>query len=168
MKTLYLLRHAKASWKDGELRDVERPLKEKGRLQADAMSDHLSPLLPPPREVLCSPAVRTRQTLDYFLEVWPMKRDRILMPDDLYLAEAEVLLNRIGTLDTSLDVVMLVGHNPGLTDLARILVSGEEKYVKSIKTCGFLQIDFDVDSWDGIGPGAGDIKLDLRPKDLRP
>jgi len=168
MKTLYLLRHAKASSKESNLPDVDRPLRKKGRLQADAMSDHLSSLLPPPQCVVSSPSLRTRQTLHYFLEVWPLEPKRLSFPSDLYLGESDRLLERVRELPDSVEVAMLVGHNPGISDLARRLVASTgKKGMNSMRTCGFLQVDFNCATWKKIKPGSGDVKLDLRPKDLK-
>lgn len=167
MKTLYLLRHAKSSWKKEEVTDRDRPLKKKGKLQADAMSDHLASLLPPPQQVLCSPAVRTRQTLAYFLELWPMPEDAVLYSDSLYLAEVDALKAEIMQLPDEVDIAMVVGHNPGLTDLVHEWNHAKGSYVNSIRTCGFVQMDFQVDSWSKLAGASGELKLDLRPKDLQ-
>jgi len=167
MKTLYLLRHAKSSWKKEEVTDRDRPLKKKGNLQADAMSDHLASLLPPPQHVLCSPAVRTRETLDYFLELWPLSEDAVHFPESLYLAGVDTLKAEISTLSDESELVLVVGHNPGLTDLVHALNGSKETYLDSIRTCGFVQMDFDVDSWAELPDATGNVKLDLRPKDVQ-
>ena len=168
MKTLYVLRHAKSSWKKEELTDRDRPLKSKGKLQADAMSDHLAALLPPPQQVVCSPALRARDTLKYFLELWPLPEEAVLYPESLYLAEMDELKEHIFSLPDDVDIAMVVGHNPGLTDLVHEWNTSDASYVKSIRTCGFVQIDFEADSWSDLSQTAGEVKLDLRPKDLKP
>jgi phosphohistidine phosphatase len=167
MKTLYLLRHAKSSWKDEKLPDHARPLKKKGHFQADQLSDHLCALLPPPQRVLCSPAVRTRQTLDYFLEVWPLPAKAVEFSDKLYIAESDSLLSRIQALPNSIEIALMVGHNPGLTDLVTYLTDSKQERLKSIRPCGFLQVDFDVASWKQVEESIGELKLNLRPKDLQ-
>lgn len=167
MKTLYLLRHAKSSWKKEEVTDRDRPLKKKGHLQADAMSDHLASLIPPPQQILCSPALRTRETLAYFLELWPLTEDAVLYPEALYLAGVEPLQSEIAKLSDTTEVAMVVGHNPGLTDLVHAWDSSKGNYVDSLRTCGFVQMDFQVKSWSELPESKGDVKLDLRPKDLQ-
>ncbi|MDA3875083.1 MAG: histidine phosphatase family protein [Kiritimatiellae bacterium] len=167
MKTLYLLRHAKSSWKDESLPDQARPLKKKGHFQADKLSDHLSALIPPPQRVLCSPAVRTRQTLDYFLEVWPLPAKAVVFSDALYMTEVDSLLGQIQSLPDSIEIALMAGHNPGLTDLAGFLLDAKVDYVKSIRPCGFLQVDFEVNSWKEVAELEGKLKLNLRPKDLQ-
>ncbi len=167
MKTLYLLRHAKSSWKNETLPDQARPLKKKGHFQADQLSDHLAALIPPPQRVLCSPAVRTRETLDYFLEVWPLPDKAVMYPDALYMTEVDSLLAQIRALPDASEIVLMVGHNPGLSDLASFLLDSKVEYVKTIRPCGFLQVDFDLKSWKQVGEQEGKLKLNLRPKDLQ-
>jgi phosphohistidine phosphatase len=167
MKTLYLLRHAKSSWKKKEGADRDRPLKKKGRLQADAMSDHLASLLPPPHHVLCSPAQRTRETLEYFLELWSVPEESIAFPEPLYLAEVDALMAEIAKLPDAAEIALVVGHNPGLTDLVHHWNTSGESYTDSLRTCGFVQVDFQTDSWSEIPALSGEVKLDLRPKQLQ-
>jgi phosphohistidine phosphatase len=166
MKTLYLLRHAKSSWKNEDVPDRDRPLKKKGHLHADAMSDHLASLIPPPTFIACSPAKRTRETLAYFLELWTMDSEDVTFPDELYLANADVLKQQVTGFPEASDVAMIVGHNPGLTDLVHEWTASSVSAPGTIRTCGFLQIDFEVSSWKQLEDSAGTVKLDLRPKDL--
>lgn len=166
MKTLYLLRHAKSSWKDEGVEDIERPLKKRGHFQADLMSDHLSSLIPPPQFVLCSPADRARKTLDYFLEVWPMKKSSIFFAEELYLAQPKTLFKAVKAIKPSSDIAMIVGHNPGLTDFASKLLTSENEDIDTFRTCTFVQIDFDVKNWNEIKKNTGKLKLNLRPKNL--
>ncbi len=166
MKTVYLLRHAKSSWKDAGLQDLDRPLKKKGHLQADALSDHFSSLLPPPDLVLCSPAKRTVDTLSYFREVWPIPDQNLHMPSDTYLGEASTWLSHLQGLSDETDVVLLVGHNPGITDLLNALNASKPEDASHLRTCEFIHLDFDVASWKDVVAGSGLQKLRMRPKHL--
>lgn len=166
MKTLYLLRHAKSSWKDEDLDDKSRPLKKRGHFQADLISDHLSSLLPPAQHVLCSSAVRTRDTLTYFLEVWPLKKAAIDYTDKLYLAERDTYFSAVTSLSEDVEVAMIVGHNPGLSDFVNKVLRKESEGPGTLRTCAFLQIDFEVATWKEVKPRSGRLKLHLRPKDL--
>ncbi|MGA0334317.1 MAG: SixA phosphatase family protein [Kiritimatiellia bacterium] len=166
MKTIYLLRHAKSSWKDDELSDRDRPLKHKGHFQAEMMSSHLSTLLPAPQKVLCSPARRTRETFAYFQQAWNLKPAQVHFEPSLYLAVWKDLFQAVQSLSGSKEILMLVGHNPGLTDFARKLLCAESEELETLRTCAFLQFDFEVASWKEITPHTGRLKLTLRPKDL--
>ena len=116
MKTLYLLRHAKSSWNDSSLRDFDRPLNERGRADAPVIGKHLAsedlsdPLL------ICSPALRTRETAQIVLRnanlhVEPRFDDRI------YEASLRDLLQVVSEIDDARETLILIGHNPGLEEL---------------------------------------------------
>lgn len=166
MKTLYLLRHAKSSWRDSSLADFDRPLKKKGQFQADQLSDYLSSLLPSPDRVLCSPALRTRETLHYFLEKWSLAASAVTFPEEMYMADRETLFRRVQGLPAKSEIVLLVGHNPGLSHFARKLFRPETEELRDLKPCSFLQIDFDVTRWSEVTPHTGSRKLLIRPKHL--
>jgi phosphohistidine phosphatase len=168
MKTLYLLRHAKASWKDAKLDDFDRPLKRKGHFQAEALSGHLSSLVPPPQEIFCSPALRTRQTLEYFLGVWPVDAAQVHFPENLYLADRNALLECIQGVSKDTEVALIVGHNPGITDVMHFLDSTSAGYLSHLHTGEFVQIDFEENNWSDLGSDTGKVKVNLRSKDLIP
>lgn len=165
MKTLMLLRHAKASWSDGADSDFERTLKPKGWRQIEKMSEHLKKEMACPEKVFCSPSRRTRETLGPFLEMWGLSEEAVVFEDVLYLANEATLLERIQSLPDGLDRVLFLGHNPGLTDLANRLTS-REVYMKNLRPCGVVTLEFAVDSWQDVAPAEGRLALHLRPKEL--
>lgn len=116
MHTLHLLRHAKSSWKE-DLDDHDRPLSRRGRETAR----HLGRLLPAATGrldlVVCSTARRARETLDLVLSGYA-PAPKCLIEDGLYLASAARLLARLKRLDDADDNVLVIGHNPGLHELA--------------------------------------------------
>ena len=116
MKMLHLLRHAKSSAKD-DVEDHERPLSRRGRATARQIGEHLPAKLGAVDLVLCSSARRTRETLDLVLaEFSPCPR--IVIEDGLYLASPERLARRLRRLEPRAANVLLIGHNPGLHELA--------------------------------------------------
>jgi phosphohistidine phosphatase len=116
MPMLHLLRHAKSSSKE-DVEDHERPLSRRGRDTARRIGRHLPALLGALDLVLCSSARRTRETLELALaEVSP--RPRCLIEGGLYLADCERLVERLRRLDEHDANVLLIGHNPGLHELA--------------------------------------------------
>lgn len=120
MRQLLLLRHAKSSWDDRDLADHDRPLNPRGHQAATAMRGAIQSLGLIPDQVLVSTATRTLQTLEA-LEPWP-ERPLIDPLDTLYLAPSPMLLVTLrGTAET-VRSLMLVGHNPGLHELALLLV----------------------------------------------
>jgi phosphohistidine phosphatase len=116
MHRLHLLRHAKSSW-DETVEDHERPLSRRGDRAAQLVGASLPAAIGRLDLVLCSSAVRTRATLDLVLSGFAQP-PRCLLEDGLYLAGSAQLLNRLRQLDEAADEVMLIGHNPGLQELA--------------------------------------------------
>lgn len=119
MHTLHLLRHTKSSWADDELDDHDRPLSKRGRRDAEAMARHLAARGGRPDLVLSSTAVRARATLAPVLE--RLKPKRVLLDRDLYLAPGASLLEHLRGTDESVGTALLIGHNPGLHELALLL-----------------------------------------------
>src|SRR6476659_3405682 len=122
MHTLYLLRHAKSSWDDPTLSDRDRPLAPRGRRDAKRIAKHLARLGIEPELVLCSPALRTRETLELLgpaLGASPTVRLEV----ELYAASSASLLERIRAVPETITSLMLIGHNPGLHELALVLAS---------------------------------------------
>jgi phosphohistidine phosphatase len=116
MRTLFLLRHAKSSWADPTLADHDRPLAPRGRRAAKRIADHVRSEAVRPRLVLCSSARRAQETLT---ELRPALGDHAeVITEDLYGADAGEILHRLGEVDQNIASVMIVGHNPGLHDLA--------------------------------------------------
>lgn len=170
MKTLYLLRHAKSSWKDDALDDFDRPLNKRGRAAATAMGAFLAEQSIAPSQVLCSSAKRTRETLERVQErlgtAVPVRFEK-----GLYMAEAPALLRRIRRLNDSLAAVMLIGHNPGIAHLALLLANDEnepqrEKLNAKFSTGSLAVIDVDIARWADLEPRRGQLRSFIRPRDL--
>ncbi|HKA03760.1 MAG TPA: histidine phosphatase family protein [Acidimicrobiales bacterium] len=123
-RTLVLVRHAKSSWDEPSLPDHDRPLARRGQKALPRMRDHLERLRIHPDVVLCSSAARTRQTLDGIRAALGKGAD-IEIEDDLYAADAEDLLARLRRLGDDVNSALVVGHNPGLADLADVLTGNE-------------------------------------------
>jgi phosphohistidine phosphatase len=84
----------------------------------------------------------------------------------LYLASDGHLLKQVRALPDSMDVVLLVGHNPGITDLLHALDPTAAEAVTHLRTCEFVQLDFQLDRWKDMEKGCGGLKLCIRAKDL--
>jgi phosphohistidine phosphatase len=123
MHTLHLLRHAKSSWKE-DVEDHERSLSRRGRKAARRVGENLPATVGPLDLVLASSALRTRQTLDLALAGYAV-RPRSVVEDELYLATGERLLERLRRLAEENRNVLVIGHNPGLRELALALVDSD-------------------------------------------
>ena len=170
MFTLSLFRHAKSNWDDPGLRDFDRPLARRGETAAPRMGEFMAAQGIGPELILCSPAVRTRQTLDLvlpYLEGGPT----VLYEEGLYLAPASQLLGRVRKVEARVRHVMLVGHDPGMHGLAVELAgSGAHKLMQVLAakfpTAGLAVLDFEFDDWSKIEPGTGQLRIFMTPKRL--
>ena len=149
MKTLYILRHAKAG-PEGREGDAERPLMKRGRKAAAAIGEYLAGLAPAPTLVLCSTSLRTRETLDEILPALD-REPQLLFEDALYLAGASRLLDRVQRLPEQAGSVLLIGHNPGLHQLAASLVSEAGGLAESFPTAALAVLRV-AGHWSALRP----------------
>ncbi|MBP0482311.1 SixA phosphatase family protein [Sagittula salina] len=151
MKRLILMRHAKSDWNAGHP-DSERPLNGRGRRSAKAMGLWLKDMEYLPQEILCSSAVRTRETLDG-LNV----SGRTSYLKALYLADEATLLKHLRK--ATEDCVLMLGHNPGIGDFAHALVTGAPDHARwdDYPTCSTMVADFDIPDWESLLPGTGHV-----------
>lgn len=161
MKTLYLLRHAKSSWKDAELSDIDRPLNKRGKEDAPKMGKRLAKLNVLPDFIISSPAKRTFRTASIIAPLLGYTEKNIKIDMRLYGANIQQILEVIQEEMDQHDSIMIVGHNPGLTQLVEYLSSID---VENIPTCGLVQINFKVDQWTQIQEGLGELTLFEYPK----
>lgn len=129
VRRLYVLRHAKSSWDDPGLPDRLRPLTRRGRTAVAALDRHMRAAGIAPGLVLCSPAVRARQTWEGVAPGLPAGTP-VEVDDALYGAGADDLLRRLRGLPSDLASVLVVGHNPGLADLTLGLVGHGDRALR--------------------------------------
>jgi phosphohistidine phosphatase len=164
LKRLFLLRHAKSSWDDEGLADHDRPLASRGRKAAKRIAKHLRSEGITPSLVLCSSARRTRETLERIGPDGDVRIER-----DLYGASAPELLERLRQVPDATESVMLIGHNPGIQDLAVELAgSGDrlEAMERKFPTCALATLSVPK-GWRELETGAAELIGFLRPKDLK-
>jgi phosphohistidine phosphatase len=167
VKRLALLRHAKSAWDDPSLRDRDRPLAPRGRKAAKRMGRWARKHDLRPQLVVCSSAVRARETLARMLpglgepEVW--------IEVALYAASAETLLARVRSLPEEVDDAMLVGHNPGLGDLLLLLAAPgrlRDRAAENVPTGALARLRLDVERWHDVGAGGAELASFVLPRDL--
>jgi phosphohistidine phosphatase len=166
--TLYLLRHAKSSWADQTLADRERPLARRGRRDAKRIAKHLVRLEIAPELVLCSSAERTRETLA-LVEPALAATSTVSVEGELYAASADQLLERIRTVPEAVASVMVIGHNPGLQDLALLLASaGAELGRLEVKmpTAALATLTLANTTWRQLSEGEAVLAAYVVPKQL--
>jgi phosphohistidine phosphatase len=172
MKRLLLLRHAKAERETAD--DIKRGLEKRGETDSTRMGRFLREDVYIPDLVLCSSSVRTRETLNLLLPELRVA-PTVQYPTELYLAEPEAILTLIRRAPDKSGALMVLGHNPGIEQLALALASVplEKKLRKrysamdeKFPTCALAVIDFDVACWADLAPGQGELDAFVRPKDL--
>jgi len=145
MKILTLLRHAKSSWKDAGLQDSERPLNSRGQRDAPVMAQRINEAGIRPSLILSSPAVRAWTTAKAIAHEINYPAEFLQQENRLYLASVRNLLKVIGEQDIAFNNLMVVGHNPGLTDFANYLM---HELTDNIPTCGFVSFEIDREDWN--------------------
>ena len=169
MKELLLLRHAKSSWDDPEKDDLERRLSARGRRAAKRVAQWLAHSRVRPALVLCSDAVRTRETLA--LVHAAIGAPEVGFERQLYLASKTKLLGRLRKLDDALRCVMLIGHNPGLQELALTLLPKDavlerDKISAKFPTAAIVRLGFAGASWSDLGPEKTRLFAYVVPREL--
>lgn len=161
MKYLYLLRHAKSSWKDLSVNDFDRPLNKRGKKDAPKMGKFLNDRNVKVDLIISSPAKRTKETSKIIAEGIGYK-NQIIFDENIYEASLEQLLALIKNLNKNLNSVMLVAHNPGLTELANYFVNED---IDNIPTCGIAAIKLE-NGWDEVKRNCGKLLFFEYPKKL--
>lgn len=168
MLTLFLLRHAKSSWAQPAMRDIDRPLNERGLRDAPRMGRFLAARTQRPELILCSPAQRTRETLNLVLPELSADGIAIAMPSLIYEGDAGDYLQLIRTHGGLARAILLVAHNPSIHDLA-VRLTGEaeadtrDAMARKFPTCALAELSFSVDGWKAVEPGAGRLESFTTP-----
>jgi phosphohistidine phosphatase len=175
-RRLLLVRHAKSAWDDPSLDDHDRPLAPRGIEALPRLCDHLTRVGHRPELVLCSSSRRTRDTLDGIRAVLP-EDARVEIDGELYLADADELLARLRGIDGDdghqpVTCALLVGHNPGLQDLATLLGGTGDAGVRArvaakLPTAAAVTLSFDA-PWAELRPGAARMGELFTPRPPRP
>ena len=142
MKTLLILRHAKSSWDNPALTDHERPLNKRGRKAAPRMGQLLADEGLVPDLILSSTAERARATADLVAERSGYDGE-VLVTDELYLAPPSAYFGLIGALNDAHNTVMVVGHNPGISEFVTNLTGESTEMV----TAALAHTQMNIESW---------------------
>jgi phosphohistidine phosphatase len=144
MKILTLLRHAKSSWDDAGLPDRERPLNGRGKRDAPEMGRRIAAHGIRPSLIITSPAVRARKTAKIVAREIGYPIEFLQRENALYLASLDTLLDTVVAQDNSFNSLMVVGHNPGLTEFANFLLPG---ITNNLPTSGVVSVQLDTEDW---------------------
>lgn len=172
MRQLLLFRHAKSSWDDASLTDHARPLNARGRRAADAMAQQMQRLGLAPDAVLVSSARRTLQTLE---ALQPIEGAPVIeVMDELYLAPWQGLLEVLRRLPPTVRSAMVIGHNPGLHELALALLGptgaalggvAAQRLAAGLPTGALAEFTLAA-PWRDLPEGGGRLVRFIAPRDL--
>ena len=162
MKTVYLIRHAKSSWEDADLRDHDRPLNKRGRFDAPMMADIFKEKVGTVDAIISSTAVRANTTATIFADALELTgTDRFLHTQELYCSMSREVHNVIRSLPAAYESVALFGHNPSFTAIANQF---EGVAIPNIPTCGIVKIEANIDDWGDWSARNGSTAFFIYPK----
>lgn len=161
MKNLIVVRHAKSSW-DAPLRDIDRPLQQRGIMDAHLVSASLVHELPKTFVIMSSPAKRASETAVIFAQNIAYPVESIQYVEDLYTFDERQLENNVRALNNDYDNVILFGHNEAITNFVNKF---GDIFIDNVTTSGVVSLTFDSGHWDAIGKGR--TRKVLFPRDLK-
>jgi len=162
MKTLFILRHAKSSWKEPGQDDYDRPLNNRGKRTAPAMGKLMAGNNLMPGLIVSSSACRAKETVELLVSGAQFE-GQVIFDDDLYLAPAAAYVETAAELDDAYNSVMFVGHNPGLEQL----VSNFDGNARAMPTAALAHFELPVDRWNDFNTSTDAQLIELYiPRDL--
>lgn len=163
-KTLLLARHAKSSWDHAWLRDHERPLLQTGIERTKLVAEYLSANAAKPDLIVTSHAIRAFETAVILAEVLEYPQNEIMIESNIYYQDAEQLYDLAMGLPDDKDVVMMVGHNPAMTQFANMFLTDMLDYMP---TTGVVCIGFETDHWSHLPTASTNLHFCISPKMLK-
>lgn len=161
MKYLTLMRHADAQWKDPAIADFERPLNRRGIAEAEATSRRLAQLSLVPAMLITSSARRALQTAEIIARNLSLSPRSVRSEELLYLAAAAEILGVVKSVGPRIAHVMLIGHNPGISETIQLLVPDHEPH--ELSTGAICSMSFDARKWTGVDAGTLRARHDEAP-----
>jgi len=163
MKKLLIVRHAKSSWDSLYLDDFDRPLNKRGKNSAPRMGRRLAEKRLFPDLIISSPAKRAISTAKYIANEINYPVIEIHKESLFYPGAVENFLSVIRKVDDVSNVLMIIGHNPELTNFSNYLTGSN---IYNIPTCGITEIEFYISSWNSVGEQIGKLISFDYPKNI--
>lgn len=164
MKTLHLIRHAKSSWENPHLGDVDRPLSNRGARACPLMAPHILTAGCSFENVYSSPALRARSTIELIAHNLPQKEISWKLCDALYCFHHKELRKWCRDLDDDFDEVVIIGHNPALLNFCNKLTGAR---LENFPTCAYAQlVNPDLQYWNELEWNTFRLTHFLKPKDF--
>lgn len=163
MKTLYLIRHGKSSWENMSHQDYERPLLEKGKKRTRKIADFLMERNVNPDMIISSHAERAFNTAKIIAKKLGFPKEKISIDQNLYFCGSQAMENLVFGLDDQFSHVMLVGHNPDMTNFANLFLEQKFDYMP---TSGVVCVEFDTSRWEQIFSVSRKILFTIKPSEV--
>lgn len=163
MKTIYIVRHAKSSWDISETPDEKRPLLEKGKKRTKRVIDYLQAHDIKVDCIISSHAVRALETARIIAHGLKYPPEDILIDKKIYHASGDSLIDQFFDLPARFNSIMIVGHNPSLTDFANQFLKDP---IENLPTSGVVSITFNTEKWEEIPLAKRKTNFILFPKEL--
>ena len=144
MKSLYFIRHAKSSWDDSSLADIDRPLNKRGMRDAPFMAQLLKGKGVQPDLIISSPANRAFITASHFAKALDIAVDDIQVEERIYEAWPDDVMEIVRALPKKHRTVLVFGHNPTFTSIANLFA---EDYIVNVPTCGIVHLESSASEW---------------------
>lgn len=162
MKTIYIVRHAKSSWDINDSPDIQRPLLEKGKKRTKKVIDYLLQNNVQVDYIMSSHAVRALETAKILAHALKYVNE-IKVDSHLYYADGDSILNQFFDLPDRYQSIMIVGHNPALSDFVNKYL---EDPIDHLPTSGIVSISFHTERWDKVPTAGYKVNFVLFPKEL--
>lgn len=164
MKTIHLIRHAKSSWNNAHLADVDRTLNQRGQQDCRTMAQPIFEAGCRFETVYCSIAERAQMTIQGISESLSNQNIEWTLEEALYTFDDRELLDWFSNLPDTLTEVTIVGHNPAITEFTNRL---SNRQTANVPTCGYVCIQFPISAWIDLAKGSGICVHFLTPKNLQ-
>jgi phosphohistidine phosphatase len=165
MKNLYIVRHAKSSWSDLDLRDLDRPLNKRGLRDAPFMAKLLKGKEVNPSALVTSPAKRAHDTALFFAREWKIASEQVQIEPRIYEATPSRLLEIVREFSDDWDTVFVFGHNPTLTSFINLFAA---EYLANLPTCGIAHLVSTAASWKELGDSNTEMEALFLPRQFFP
>jgi phosphohistidine phosphatase len=165
MRELFLIRHAKSDWGTEFLKDVDRPLNERGYSDAYFMSKWFLKNKKTPDLILSSTATRALNTGLIFARALEFDMKNFLLEEKIYESSVATLLSVLREQADNAQSLMVFCHNPCITEICNRL--NDDVFIDNVPTCGIVNLNFEIDNWRDLGDKKGHMGFFQFPKDFR-
>ena len=165
MKQLILIRHAKSDWGNEFLKDIDRPLNDRGYADAYFLGEWFLKNKALPEQIVASTATRALNTALIFARIFDFDMKRFCLEKEIYESSVERLLSIIHEQDDARERIMLFGHNPAFTNICNEL--SDDLFFDNVPTCGIVALNFNISSWSELSKKTGKVDFYQFPKEFK-